>query len=40
MAEGANGISGDLILKVNIKPHNYFRREEYDIFSDAFVSIS
>ena len=45
MGEG-NSQSGDLILKVQIKPHNYFKREEYGnnkiiyLFNNYFSFIS
>lgn len=34
------GQRGDLIIKVNVKPDKYFRREEYNIVTDLSVTIS
>jgi len=30
---------GDLIIKVNVKPDNYFKRQDFDIVTDAFLTI-
>ena len=42
--KGNNGINGgdpgDLIIVVLVKPDHYFRRDGYDIYSDAFLTIS
>lgn len=34
------GPRGDLIIKVAIKPDKYFRREEYNVVTDLFLSVS
>jgi len=34
------GSSGDLYIRVNIKPHKSFIRDRYDIKSEAFISFS
>lgn len=34
------GVSGDLLIKIAIKPHPYFRRQDYDVFVDQPLSIS
>ena len=31
---------GDLIIKINVKPDPYFRRDGFDIITDANISIS
>jgi molecular chaperone DnaJ len=33
------GISGDLIVRIRIKPHQFFKRDGVDIFYDAKISI-
>lgn len=35
-----NGISGDLYLFINVKPHKYFKRKGADIYLDAKISIT
>lgn len=34
------GLHGDLFVKVKIKPHKYFKREQYDIYTTNYISIS
>ena len=34
-----NGISGDLIVRINVKPHDKFKRDGADIFYDANISM-
>ena len=34
------GTNGDLIIKVSVKPHSYFRRDDYDIYLDLPLTIS
>jgi len=34
------GPPGDLLIKVLVKPHPFFKREGSDIFTDAYVSVS
>jgi molecular chaperone DnaJ len=36
----ANGQHGDLYVKVKIKPHSYFKREQFDIHTTNFITIS
>lgn len=33
------GINGDLIVRIRVKPHQFFKRDEADIFYDAKISI-
>ena len=35
----AGGSMGDLMIKVSVKPHTYFRRDNYDILSDCHISL-
>lgn len=35
-----DGVSGNLILNINVKPHSYFKRDEFDILTDAYISVS
>ena len=30
---------GDLMIKISVKPHTYFRRDNYDIMTDCFISL-
>jgi len=39
-AEGPEGRSGDLLLRIHIKPHRFFRREGWDLHLDVPVTIS
>lgn len=34
------GQPGDLLLKVTIRPHPYFRRDACDIKSDKYISVT
>jgi molecular chaperone DnaJ len=34
-----NGLSGDLIVRIRVKPHNKFKRDGADIFYDAHISM-
>ena len=36
----ANGQHGDLYVKLKIKPHAYFKREQFDIYTTNFISIT
>ena len=33
------GMSGDLMISINVKPHTYFKRDNFDILTDAYISI-
>jgi molecular chaperone DnaJ len=35
-----NGQHGDLYVKVKIKPHQYFKREQFDIYTTNYISVS
>jgi molecular chaperone DnaJ len=35
-----NGQNGDLYVKVKIKPHAYFKREQFDIYTTNYISVS
>ena len=35
-----SGQNGDLFVKIKIKPHQYFRREQFDIHTNNYISIS
>jgi len=35
-----SGIAGDLLLKVNVKPDPYFKREGYDIYTDKYITFT
>ena len=37
---GDNGEFGDLLIKVKVRPHHYFKREGADIISDKFITVS
>ena len=34
------GAAGDLIIKINVKPDPYYKREGFDIHTDANLTIS
>lgn len=34
------GAAGDLIVKVSVKPDPYFKREGYDIYTEAYITIA
>ena len=34
------GDSGDLLIKINVKPHPNFKREGYDIYTDKYITIT
>jgi DnaJ-class molecular chaperone len=34
------GEAGDLLIKVNVRPHPYFRREGSDIYTDKFITFT
>ena len=36
----ANGQHGDLYVKVKIKPHSYFKRENFDIHTTNLITVS
>lgn len=39
--KGENGgASGDLLLKINVRPDSFFRREGYDIYTDVSITIA
>ena len=35
-----HGPSGDLMVKINVRPHEYFKRDNYDILTDAHISVA
>ena len=35
----AGDLPGDLVIKVTVRPDSYFKRQEYDIITDAFLTI-
>lgn len=35
-----SGVSGDLMLKVTVKPHPYFKRDNFDILTDCYISVT
>ena len=35
-----NGLAGDLMLKISVKPHPYFKRDGFDILTDCYVSVA
>ncbi len=37
---GPDGRCGDLLIKVRIGPHKYFRRDDYDIYLDVPVTVA
>jgi len=34
------GEAGDLLIKVNVKPHPYFKREGPDILTDKYITFT
>ena len=36
----ANGLPGDLLIKISVKPDKYFHRDGYDIYTTAYIPIS
>ena len=36
----SKGENGDLLIKVDVKPHPYFRREGADIYTDKFITMT
>ena len=34
------GEPGDLLIKVAVRPHPFFKREGYDIISDKYISMT
>ena len=34
------GDAGDLLIKVVVRPHPYFKREGYDIITDKYISVT
>ena len=34
------GEAGDLLIKIVVRPHPYFRREGADIYSDKYISVT
>ena len=38
MAE--NGDAGDLLIKILVRPHPYFKRDGADIFTDKYISVT
>ena len=40
MSEGQSGAAGDILIKINVKPDPYFRRDNFDIFTTSYVTIS
>jgi len=36
---GAGGATGDLMIQVKVKPHEYFKRDSSDIHTDLFISV-
>lgn len=35
-----HGPAGDLMIKVKVKPHTYFKREKFDIHTDKYITVS
>lgn len=35
----AYGPPGDLMINIKVKPHPYFKREGFDIYTDLFLSV-
>lgn len=33
------GPAGDLKIQIKVKPHQYFKREGYDIHTDLYISV-
>lgn len=41
MGEAVKGaISGDLYIKINVKPHNIFKRDGYNLYTDISINLS
>lgn len=36
----SKGEDGDLLIKVNVKPHPYFKRDGVNILTDKYVTIT
>jgi molecular chaperone DnaJ len=36
---GVGGGTGDLMIQVKVKPHEYFKRDAADIHTDLFISV-
>lgn len=36
----SGGQNGDLYVKIKIRPHAYFKREQYDIHTTNYITIS
>jgi len=36
---GMGGATGDLMIQVKVKPHEYFKRDSADIHTDLFISV-
>ncbi len=34
------GPAGDLMVKINVRPHEYFKWDNYDILTDSHISVS
>lgn len=34
------GDPGDLLIKVTVKPHHYFKRDGYDIITDKYITMT
>lgn len=34
------GDSGDLLIKVNVRPHPYLKREGFDIIAEKYISVT
>jgi molecular chaperone DnaJ len=35
----STGPSGDLMISITVKPHTYFRRDNFDILTDCYISV-
>jgi molecular chaperone DnaJ len=35
-----HGPPGDLMIKVRVKEHGYFKREKFDIHTDKYITVS
>lgn len=38
--QSLKGEDGDLFIKVNVKPHSYFKREGVNILTEKFITIT
>lgn len=36
----SGGATGDVLIRVNVKSDPYFRREDFDIYTTAYLNIS